>query len=64
VAEVAAYAFDLAFQNRPTPDAPRYDLHTAHARLWDREGPYLESGAEVLRGIRSFVAATRQVERI
>src|SRR6266545_1620142 len=64
VAEVAAYAFDLVFQNRPTPAAPRYDLNTVHARLWDREGPYLESGAEVLRGIRSFVAAMRQVERI
>ena len=63
VAELATHGFGITFQNRPTPDAPRYDMRTIHAGLWNREGPYLEDRAEVLRNIRSFVATSRQMER-
>ncbi len=32
----------------------REDMRTRHAALWDREGPYLEDGAEVLDKLAAF----------
>jgi nucleoside-diphosphate-sugar epimerase len=57
VAEIAAQAFGRRFDNRPAGEPVRYDMRTIHARLWGRDGPYLEDRSGVLSGIRAFVSA-------
>ncbi len=57
--EVARDVFDVEFHNTlPTP-GPRYDFRTIHSKAFGKTGPYLYSKAEVLAGMRVFVAAQR-----
>jgi nucleoside-diphosphate-sugar epimerase len=61
VDRVAREAFGLEFGNH-LPAAPaHYDVHTMHAAVFGRRGPYVASADEVLDGLRTFVAATRGV---
>jgi nucleoside-diphosphate-sugar epimerase len=57
--EVARAVFDREFVNALPPPAPRYDFRTRHAAAFGRRGPYLRTKAEVLAGMRAFVAAER-----
>lgn len=59
VAEVARVAFGREFTNRLESPAPRYDFRTAHARLFGREGDYIETKAETLQRIAAFVRGAR-----
>jgi nucleoside-diphosphate-sugar epimerase len=57
--EVGRAAFGFAFGESPKSLPPRYDVRTMHAALLGGHGRYLESKAEVLAGIASFVANER-----
>ncbi len=57
--EVAQQVFGVDFHNTlPTP-GPRYDFRTIHAAAFGKSGPYLYSKAEVLAGMKHFVASQR-----
>jgi nucleoside-diphosphate-sugar epimerase len=61
VREIARRAFGIAgFDNGMTSRAPRYDMRTLHAELWNRQGPYLQSKEEVLGEIAEFVRTGRE----
>lgn len=59
VAEVARAAFDVEFENRSVATPARYDIRTRHAALFGGTGAYVESAAQTLAGIASFVARER-----
>jgi nucleoside-diphosphate-sugar epimerase len=60
VAEVAAEAFDRAFDQVPAASVPaRYDMRSKHAGVFGGRGGYLYSRADVLDGLRRFVAMQR-----
>lgn len=59
VAEVARVAFGREFTNRLESPAPRYDFRTVHARLFGRNGDYIETKAETLQRIAAFVRGAR-----
>lgn len=48
---------------RPMPETPARvhleDMHTRHASLWSRSGPYIADAAEVLDRLTAFYAAER-----
>jgi nucleoside-diphosphate-sugar epimerase len=61
VLEVACQAFGIPeFDNGLTTLPPHYDMRTIHARLWNRQGHYLRTKAEVLGEIAAFVRARRK----
>ena len=37
----------------------REDMHTRHAHLWGRNGPYLDDAENVLERLSAFYAAER-----
>ena len=53
--EIAKYAFEMNFNNRPTAEPVRCDFHTKHAELWGRNSKYLYDKKEVLEDIKKFV---------
>jgi nucleoside-diphosphate-sugar epimerase len=57
--EIARKVFGRELPKRSSALA-RYDFRTRHARLWSREGPYLQGHDEVLRRLQAFVAAERR----
>lgn len=59
VREVAAEGFGMLFSHCPPGEPPRYDMRTRHGGLFGVESSYLRSRAEVLDGIRAFVARER-----
>lgn len=59
VADVARHGFGLSFENPTAPDPVHYDMHTRHAALWGRTGPYLMDHRTVLDRIARFVARQR-----
>ena len=61
--EIARTAFDREFENTLSSPVPRYDFWTRHASVWGRTGRYLATRAEVLAGIRRFVARERSLAR-
>jgi len=52
----------LLRREMPQTSAPLHceDMHTRHAGLWGREGPYLEDGTEVLDKLEAFFNHQRQ----
>jgi nucleoside-diphosphate-sugar epimerase len=62
VSRVAEAAFGMRFTNRPSPNAPRYDMRTRHNQLWKRDIPYIETADEVLSDIAAFVAAQKETK--
>ena len=52
----------LLGSDMPSSDARlhREDMHTRHASLWGREGPYLEDAATVLDRLNSFFISQRR----
>jgi hypothetical protein len=62
-APIQAARVHLAVTGRDMPDtaAPLHheDMRTAHASLWQRDGPYLESADESLARISSFAATQK-----
>jgi hypothetical protein len=59
VGSVAARSFGFEFDNRPTADAPRYDIQSLHSDLWGCEIPYIQTAESVLTDIADFVARER-----
>lgn len=57
--EVARAAFGLTLPASTGGSPPSYDVRTKHAALFGGRGVYLESKAEVLAGLASFVASER-----
>ncbi len=60
IRRVAREAFEFAFINRLEPPPASYDVRTLHAAAFGGSGGYLADAAEVLAGLRSFVAAERK----
>ncbi len=59
VREVAREAFGKEFDNDPGTIPARYDMRTRHAATFGGRDGYLESRAEVLAGVKTFVATIR-----
>ncbi|MFM7521454.1 MAG: NAD-dependent epimerase/dehydratase family protein [Planctomycetota bacterium] len=63
MAAVARHAFGIEFANCLPGKAPAYDFRTRHGEVFGRSGPYVAGAAEVLDGIRAFVAVERSLRR-
>lgn len=63
VAELAAYALGIRFDNRPAMPVPHYDVRTRHASVLGGRDGYLESKGAVLEALRRFVTRYRTVAR-
>lgn len=57
VGDIAREAFGFEFENPQLQNAPRYDFMTRHAAVFDREGAYLMTRAEVLSEIRRYIVS-------
>ncbi len=55
VKEVVKAGFDIDFENRPTPNAPFYDMHTKHGSAFGTNSTYIQSKKEVLQKVKDFV---------
>lgn len=60
VRRVASEAFGIDFANRLEAPPASYDVRTIHAPAFGGCGDYLADAAEVLAGLRSFVATERK----
>lgn len=61
VAEIAKSAFGLDFDNEVTANPARYDVRTRYASAFEGSGSYIENAADVMRGVKEFVASERAV---
>jgi nucleoside-diphosphate-sugar epimerase len=59
VKEVIKVGFDIDFDNKPTPYAPFYDMHTKYAEAFGKTGTYMQSKEEVLQKVKDFVHRTK-----
>jgi dTDP-4-dehydrorhamnose reductase len=59
VKEVIKAGFDIDFDNKPTPNAPFYDMHTKYAEIFGEYGTYIQSKKEVLQKVKEFVQRTK-----
>jgi len=59
VKEVIKAGFDIDFDNKPTPNAPFYDMHTKYAEAFGKMGTYMQTKKEVLQKVKEFVARTK-----
>ena len=59
VKEVIKAGFDIDFDNRPTPNAPFYDMHTKYSEVFGEYGTYIQSKKEVLKKVKEFVQRTK-----
>lgn len=59
VKEVIEAGFDMDFDNKLTPNAPFYDMHTKHAETFGKKGTYMQSKEEVLQKVKDFVTRTK-----
>ena len=59
VAEVASEAFHIDFTNEVATSPARYDVHTKYDSLFGGSNTYVQSKADELAGIASFVANER-----
>lgn len=59
VKEVIKAGFDIDFDNKPTPNAPFYDMHTKFAEAFGKTGTYMQSKKEVLQKVKDFVKRTK-----
>ena len=58
VRDIAEYAFNTKFDNRPDYDPVVYDMHTRFADLMGGTGVYIQDRATVLERIRVFVQSS------
>ena len=63
VREMAREGFDLDFANEAVEEPARYDFRTRHDHLYGGSGGYLYTKPQILRELRSFVAASRERKR-
>ena len=59
VKEVIKAGFDIDFDNKPTPNAPFYDMHTKYAEAFGKTGTYMQSKQQVLQKVKEFVQRTK-----
>ncbi|KIM06107.1 MAG: pyridine nucleotide transhydrogenase [Sulfurovum sp. AS07-7] len=59
VKEVIRAGFDIDFENKPTPNAPFYDMRTKYAKVFGKAGTYIQSKQEVLQKVKDFVQRTK-----
>lgn len=61
VKEVIKAGFDIDFENKPTSNAPFYDMHTKYADAFEKIGTYIQTKKEVLQKVNDFVQRTKAI---